>query len=142
MAASGCAPKIYAEAILLRNTLPRTEVLKVLDHSGDCIAPNDKTPQERYKWYIEQGKQAQIDQIATMLVNNRMNNKVCNICRKAPVIECRKCKMTYWCSQECVIRDKNNHDTWCLQPWAPVDKGPMGTALINAKTGGIINTGT
>ena len=75
------------------------------------------------------------DELRLLLANNRIGTRVCNSCRKdrGPLMTCRKCRCTRWCSLTCAIRDHESHVKWCCQKDGPRDAtGPLATAI--AKT--------
>ena len=77
--------------------------------------------------------------IRSLLVNNRLGNKICNYCwKKDPATLrrlqlCNKCFLTWYCSEQCKSADQKKHLEWCCNPQASRDMGPLKTSFAHVK---------
>jgi hypothetical protein len=69
------------------------------------------------------------------IVNNRIQNAICNYCFKkeeTPLRYCTRCHCTWFCSAYCEDHDAS-HKSWCCNPNAPADTGPMRILVADAR---------
>lgn len=70
------------------------------------------------------------------LTMNRISNRICNnqTCfdksNPSSLRWCSKCKMAFYCSEDCQVADWPIHKKWCCRPEAERDTGPMMTAIL------------
>jgi hypothetical protein len=72
-------------------------------------------------------------QLRTLIVNNRLGNRICNLCldKESKSLElCNKCFLTWYCSATCYERDQKTHSRLCCNPDADRDQGPMRQVVV------------
>ncbi len=94
----------------------------------------------------------QINKAGFAFLHGRLLNQVCHHCggnardgfrKVAPrdypaLLECEKCKMTHYCSEDCREKDRAVHERWCCNVDAPRDEGINKIVFINTQTGKVI----
>lgn len=81
----------------------------------------------------------QYDDIAlkNMLASVRWNNPICDYCLDKSNLEklflCKKCKLTWYCSEYCQRSHSEKHSKRCCNLDGPLDDGPMQIAILKTK---------
>jgi hypothetical protein len=128
----------YVKEQGIYKNIPKTELMQIFStvcgHSPPSII---HTPELQYKWYIDNGYGAWLEQIAIASAFNKLNNIACHTCLKKHVtITCRTCQITFWCSGKCLNNDKSNHDKWCGIEFGEPDSGPTRIIIVQPKNAG------
>ena len=72
--------------------------------------------------------------LAAGVVQSRRANRICSKCcnndRRALEV-CEACGLDYYCSRACQQSDQERHKLRCCKKDGPLDKGPMGIAIVH-----------
>ena len=98
--------------------------------------PEKEDIMDKYSRYLNMVGPEEFQTLQTMICYIRLTEKTCSQCgyMKPDLKMCSRCKLTFYCSDECHSIHWNLHQQWCRRRFKDVrDTGPAGIVLFRKR---------